>query len=857
MLPSMPLISTPLKEPAGDSQRNETISGNGLEVPITPVNYQSADGASAPLTDAAVCGTTNAIDACSQHVEKQNLRPIAPKPVVVVISTPTPTFAAVPQVTTTEILPAVSDSAQLPADTEAPKQNDETHTEQPVEQQVELQVSEQKDDSQSSEEKKTAEPTERKDDEDELAALMLASTTIRSSPKSRSANAAKKKSKHIRDIEATLNLLAPDSDDVKNDKAFGYAQAYFMKVTERLEGKDNALYQEFLKTINDFGHTIFSVPELYHKITAMFHGHPDLAEEFLTFLLPEQAMECGKFMEHLMLTKMKDFFRMLEVYFAKQPQQMRKIYSSLSALSSQSNVTLQDVRSAILPLLKGNSLLADSFLQLLPQERPPDSIVSEFEEMDCGDADSYHSGDDQFETVEVPDQKDMYGGDQCLCVCHETGDDKYRRRAVHCVSCGTKFIYGRVFVQTGKVLRPAKVVFDVDKNRTIKRLSAKEGPKKSGRKKSVFRYNKDATPTKSHNEEGRHDSETVSPKSRSCKSRTPAVSCKKVACKQSSSCKTSGSEGSKSTFKDTKTSTCHSTRIANSVGASKSRLEPPHNVPVKKPTLVTKPVEKQSASSSLKEIPSLLSSSDELSCLNNDKEIPLEPINDSQNLDTSMVAGDPDILSPECVITETVSPLPPATLDECATTLPPDSTPGETVLQDFSSLSQVLGSKESDVYITAMDIPDQPENLSCKSPKKEVSTAIVRELDVKEEACDLSMKTRVAENGVPQASCEEDLNMEVDCVDESNPGESTDKKFCPTEAQGPSHDKPFSMSWTREEDKIILQMFQMECNAEQTFQKISQHLSQRSVDEIRERFSTLMNLLEQMTGVKMEQEIIK
>lgn len=59
-----------------------------------------------------------------------------------------------------------------------------------------------------------------------------------------------------------------------------------------------------------------------------------------------------------------------QIYFEKQPQQMQKIYTNLSALSNQASISVGDVRSAILPLLKGNSLLIDNFLALLPHEKP-------------------------------------------------------------------------------------------------------------------------------------------------------------------------------------------------------------------------------------------------------------------------------------------------------------------------------------------------------------------------------------------------------------------------------------------------------------------------------------------------------
>jgi hypothetical protein len=95
------------------------------------------------------------------------------------------------------------------------------------------------------------------------------------------------------------------------DCVAGFAQAYFLKVKERLEGTE--LYQEFLNVMNEFGRSIVDVSDLYSKVTGILKEHPDLCEEFVAFLLPEQAMQCGKFMEYLLITKMRDFFRKLEV----------------------------------------------------------------------------------------------------------------------------------------------------------------------------------------------------------------------------------------------------------------------------------------------------------------------------------------------------------------------------------------------------------------------------------------------------------------------------------------------------------------------------------------------------------------
>lgn len=50
--------------------------------------------------------------------------------------------------------------------------------------------------------------------------------------------------------------------------------------------------------------------------------HPELAELFLTFLMPGQAAQVGKFIEHFMLTNMSNFLTKLNVFFNKQPAQV-------------------------------------------------------------------------------------------------------------------------------------------------------------------------------------------------------------------------------------------------------------------------------------------------------------------------------------------------------------------------------------------------------------------------------------------------------------------------------------------------------------------------------------------------------
>lgn len=55
-------------------------------------------------------------------------------------------------------------------------------------------------------------------------------------------------------------------------------------------------------------------------------------------------------------------------------------------------------------------------------------------------------------------------------------------------------------------------------------------------------------------------------------------------------------------------------------------------------------------------------------------------------------------------------------------------------------------------------------------------------------------------------------------------------------------------SWTREEDKIILETFRRENDKETSFRLIADQLKNRSVSEIRNRFETLMRILMKTIG---------
>lgn len=104
-------------------------------------------------------------------------------------------------------------------------------------------------------------------------------------------------------------------------------------------------------------------------------------DTFLAFLLPGHAAQIGKFFDHFMVTSMTTLVTKLKIYFEKQPNQWKKIMNTLNELSTEDGVSMATIKQRFLPLLKGNPLLIDWFMQLFPTERAPEPRDDEFEEL--------------------------------------------------------------------------------------------------------------------------------------------------------------------------------------------------------------------------------------------------------------------------------------------------------------------------------------------------------------------------------------------------------------------------------------------------------------------------------------------
>uniref|UniRef100_A0A2R5LG34 Putative histone deacetylase complex sin3 component n=2 Tax=Ornithodoros turicata TaxID=34597 RepID=A0A2R5LG34_9ACAR len=285
---------------------------------------------------------------------------------------------------------------------------------------------------------------------------MAASSTIRRTPHSLT----RKQSKQQRDTEATLALLASnlvESDPQKEEREVQFAVSYLQKVQEVLQD-DNETFQRFMRIVDDhdFLSNDRSAAQVFEQVSEVFAKYPELVDGFVSFLLPEQAVECGKFTEYLIFSKIRLFLRKLEVHFSQQPQQLQRILKTLNQVQRQPDLTAETLCSMLQPLLRGQSHLLDEFLKLLPSQKVPESDMTDFEEVTIPDGEE----EDSCEEVTLSPAHETLGTKECPCPCHQEGNDtRYVSRARHCTKCGIKFLDGRVFIQTGKVMRPAHVIF--------------------------------------------------------------------------------------------------------------------------------------------------------------------------------------------------------------------------------------------------------------------------------------------------------------------------------------------------------------------------------------------------------------
>lgn len=349
------------------------------------------------------------------------------------------------------------------------------------------------------------------DNEDEIAELMLASTTIKKDSISR------KKAKEARELENIKRLLESENPLNEEERGSKFAASYFQKLHLTLESNPATLrsviklyldYYEKLDNISQMENEL-SFPSsarslhterimrkatrdtitinLYHDICKKLWEYPELCTDFLLFLKPHQAAMLDKSVEYIILQKMNEFVNVAQIYFAKQPSRIAKMMQAITQLSSNPQTTLEHIHATMSSILKGHPLIMDLFLQILPTAKPPESLFAShmFENLTCPvgpyDKSKIYSEDapELYENVELPVlsfQEDPYGGENCKCSCHSSDESTYKNISEHCVSCGTRFLNGKIYLQTSEGLRPAKIIFpgaEEEKLENIARISLK------------------------------------------------------------------------------------------------------------------------------------------------------------------------------------------------------------------------------------------------------------------------------------------------------------------------------------------------------------------------------------------------
>ncbi|KAL3287114.1 hypothetical protein HHI36_001595 [Cryptolaemus montrouzieri] len=300
-----------------------------------------------------------------------------------------------------------------------------------------------------------------KDNVEEINAFMVASSTVKSvrEKKELLSLSDKKKAKKRKEYLASIAMLTPPDPTLEKDRREQFAQAYLEKLKETLEPND---YRKVEILCEDTDEKTGNAVDLYKKLRPILSPkYKDLADEFLLFLNAEQANAVGKLIPFFILNHMVKFLRNLEIYFKDQPSQLKKIYKSLLEFNDGTNASLDKVKSTILPLLRGNPLLCDCFLQIFIEESPTATLLNgTWEIIDVNKELCRPEDEAAFESVTISDSEDS----ACACSCHKIDEQQPLKQ--HCVNCGLRFMHGKVYCQTGKGFKRVQITFpfnpDVD-----------------------------------------------------------------------------------------------------------------------------------------------------------------------------------------------------------------------------------------------------------------------------------------------------------------------------------------------------------------------------------------------------------
>jgi hypothetical protein len=451
-----------------------------------------------------------------------------------------------------------------------------------------------------------------------------------------------------------------------------------------------------------------------------------------------------------------------------------------------------------------------------------------------------------------------------------------------------QFIHGKVFLQTGKVLRPAKVVFGTESvGDSINRLSAKSKPKGQNRRRAVSHteaasISKDNSPVKhvniSHsgdacnevNENGgannstsKSNSKSSSPKhARTTKTKTSGTTHKGR--EKANPVKTTSP--SKSFTYEEKDTSGHQEEQKQYASVRSSRLGYSKQISLSaKPVVLLHNIASDFNSSSLcitvPKVSSKNNSGQHSPVFHDRTSVPSTAVNDIPDVstpNTGLSNAKNTALSIPAIDAERPNPVASAVTaiygsqamssphivhDESAV-LPPGTAAVDSNVRDFSTLSHVIhGRKDSkcdpagtnqlsgNVDDSAGQVVETCDVASCEVghvSREGMQVSECKDISVMDiVTCDTTIDDVTMSEHDGQVSASESTK-----VDQDDELDGSNETGCNSDAT--------SGSWTREEDKIILQMFQLDCSMEQTFIKISEQLPLRTLDEVSVYYHTLL-----------------
>ncbi|XP_013137032.1 PREDICTED: uncharacterized protein LOC106102166 [Papilio polytes] len=229
----------------------------------------------------------------------------------------------------------------------------------------------------------------------------------------------------------------------KNALEKALVRSYYRKVQLRFTSNSSPAnkFPQFQELLKKFDPTKETPVDLYRQVEQLFGDeHKDIVEEFLLFLKPGQAAEVGRFMDHFVIVQMTNFINELRITLARKPTVLRKILREMT--NGVNCGTSESMKSRILPHLRSNPRLIQMFKSLFPDERPPDSI---YENSTAVLDEKFLTEDKGYDVWEFEDENDS------------------KRKLEAKQNLDTMYIQERVFLQHGRLLRPASVTYPYSK----------------------------------------------------------------------------------------------------------------------------------------------------------------------------------------------------------------------------------------------------------------------------------------------------------------------------------------------------------------------------------------------------------